>query len=92
MQFARLRAHGKGSGAGVMVGAALSETERKEGQLEKLYLNIEEAAAYVGIGTNTMRDYVNSSDPPPMMRVGRKVLLQKSALAPYFERRQEVRL
>ena len=60
--------------------------------MDKLYLTVDEAAAYVGIGVKAMRDYVNSKEPPPMMRVGKKVLLQKSALAPYFERRQEVRL
>lgn len=60
--------------------------------MDTLYLNVEEAAAFVGVGVKTMRDYVNSSDPPPFMRVGKKVLLQKSALAPYFERKQEVRL
>lgn len=60
--------------------------------MEKLYLSVEEAASYVGIGVNTMRDFVNSTDPPPFMKVGKKVLLQKAALAPYFERKQEVKL
>lgn len=60
--------------------------------MEKLYLPIEEAAQYVGIGINTMRDFVNSSDPPPYLKVGKKKLLQKAALADYFEQRQEVRL
>jgi excisionase family DNA binding protein len=58
---------------------------------EKLYLTIKEAAAYVGIGISAMRDYVNSSDPPPFMRLGNKYLLQKSALAPYFESKQTVK-
>lgn len=66
--------------------------EERGGQVEKLYLNVEEAASYVGIGVNTMRDFVNSKDPPPFMKVGKKVLLQKAALAPYFERKQEVKL
>lgn len=60
--------------------------------MDKLYLNIEEAAAYVGIGVNTMRDYVNSADPPPYLMVGNSKRLQKAALAGYFEKRQEVRL
>ncbi len=59
--------------------------------MDKLYLSVEEAAEYVGIGANTMRDYVNSSDPPPYLKVGKKRMLQKAALAPYFERLQEVR-
>ena len=60
--------------------------------MDVLYLNVQDAAAYVGIGIKTMRDYVNSNDPPPHMRVGKKVLLQKAALEPYFEQRQEVRM
>ena len=59
--------------------------------MDKLYLTIEEAAGYVGIGVNLMRDYVNSSDPPPFLRIGNEKRLQKAALADYFEQRQEVR-
>ena len=59
--------------------------------LEKLYLSISEAAEFVGVGVSTMREYVNSSDPPPYLKVGKKKLLQKAALASYFEERQEVR-
>lgn len=59
--------------------------------MEKLYLTIAEAAKYVGIGEKAMRDYVNSADPPPMLKVGGKRLLQRSALAGYFERKQDVR-
>ena len=58
---------------------------------DKLYLTVEEAAGYVGIGVNLMRCYANSADPPPYMKVGNRKMLQKSALAPYFEKRQEVR-
>lgn len=60
--------------------------------MDKLYLTVDEAVKYVGIGVNAMRDRVNSKDPPPHMMNGRKVLLQKAGLAPYFEQRQEVRL
>ena len=60
--------------------------------MEKLYLDVREAAEYVGIGLNAMRDLVNSSDPPPYYQHGKKVLIQKAALAPYFESRQKVRL
>ena len=59
--------------------------------LEKLYLSISEAAEFVGVGVSTMREYVNSSDPPPYLKVGKKKLLQRAALADYFEQRQEVR-
>ena len=65
---------------------------RKEiNDVDKLYLNTEEAAEYVGIGVKTMRDILNSQDPPPFLRVGNKRLLQKSALAEYFHERQEVK-
>lgn len=57
-----------------------------------LYLPINEAAAYVGIGINAMRDFVNSADPPPYLKVGNKKLLQVAALPTYFEDKQEVRL
>lgn len=56
-----------------------------------LYMNVRDAAAYVGIGIKAMRDYVNSTDPPPYMVIGQKKMLQVAALAPYFEKRQEVK-
>ena len=58
---------------------------------DKLYLTVNEAAQYVGVGTNMMRDLVNSSTPPPFLKVGNKRLLQKAALADYFEKLQEVK-
>ena len=59
--------------------------------MESLYLSVSDAAEYVGIGVKTMRDYVNSKNPPPYMKVGNKVMLQKSELERYFEEKQEVR-
>ena len=59
--------------------------------MDQLYLSIHDAAAYVGIGVNTMRDFLNSSDPPPYLLVGNKRMLQKSALEEYFHKRQEVK-
>lgn len=59
--------------------------------MDVLYLSVRDAAEYVGIGINTMRSFVNSKDPPPYMLVGKKVMLEKAALAPYFRERQEVR-
>ena len=60
--------------------------------MDKLYLSVDEAAEYVGIGRNAMYDYMNSKNPPPHLRVGNKRLLQKAALEDYFEKLQEVRL
>ena len=62
------------------------------GDMDKLYLSVEEAAEYVGIGVKLMYQYVNSKEPPPYMRVGREKRLQKAALADYFEQRQEVKM
>ena len=59
--------------------------------MDTLYLTVRDAAKYVGIGENAMRDFVNSKDPPPFMRLGKKVLIEKAALAPYFRERQEVK-
>ena len=39
---------------------------------ETLYLTVDEAAAYAGVGQKYMRDLVNSSDPPPLMRIGKR--------------------
>lgn len=59
--------------------------------MDKLYLTVKEAAEYVGIGIKAMHNYVNSSDPPPYLVVGKQKRLQKKALEPYFENLQEVR-
>lgn len=59
---------------------------------ETLYMTVEDAAAWAGIGKHTMRDFVNSSDPPPMLLVGdgtRKThYIQRAGLARYLERKQ----
>lgn len=57
-----------------------------------LYLSIEEASEYTGIGQHTLRDWLNSRDPMPYIRIGNKRLLQREALPEYLERKQEVRL
>lgn len=65
---------------------------RKGGQVgEKLYLTAIEAAEYVGIGVKAMRDYMNSDDPPPFLRIGNERRLERAALQDYFRRKQEAR-
>ena len=59
--------------------------------MEKLYLSVDEAAEYVGVGEKFLRDLLNSRCPPPYLRVGNRRLLQKAALAEYFEGLQEVK-
>ena len=59
---------------------------------DKLYLSVDEAAEYVGIGRNAMYELMNGKNPPPHLKIGNKRLLQKAALPEYFEGLQEVRL
>ncbi len=56
-----------------------------------LYMSIEDAAAYAGIGVKTLRKYLNSGSPPPYLKVGRKKLIQTAALPRYLERMQAVK-
>lgn len=57
-----------------------------------LYLSVEQAAEFTGIGQRTLRDWLNSTDPPPFIRIGAKRLIQRDALPAYLESKQEVRL
>lgn len=66
------------------------ETNPMGGTVEKLYLTIAEAAEWSGVGEKKLRSYVNSIDPPPMLRIGKKVLIQRSKLPLYLESKQEV--
>lgn len=53
-----------------------------------LYLTVEEAAKYAGIGINTMRTYIDSEYPPPMLMVGSRRYIQRDGLARYLEEKQ----
>ena len=53
-----------------------------------LYLTVEEAAAYAGIGVGAMRDYVASADPPPLLVIGTRRYVQRAGLARYLEDKQ----
>ena len=57
-----------------------------------LYVSADEAAEISGIGSKNWRDWLNSSDPPPHLRIGTKRLIQRDGIAPYLEGKQEVRL
>ena len=54
-----------------------------------LYMSIEEAAAWAGIGKQTMRDFANSTDPPPMLVIGSTKKIQRAKLPAYLERKQQ---
>ena len=58
--------------------------------MEKLYLTVEEAAKWSGIGIGRIREMVNSIDPPPLFRAGNKVLIQREKFPLYLESKQEV--
>ena len=60
--------------------------------MDKLYLTINEAAELSGIGARTWRDWLNSNDPPPFIRIGNRRMIQRDGIAPYLESKQEVRL
>ena len=53
-----------------------------------LYLTVEEAARYAGIGVGAMRDYVASADPPPLLVIGTRRYVQRAGLARYLENKQ----
>lgn len=53
-----------------------------------LYLTVEEAANYAGIGINAMRTYIDSAYPPPILMVGSRRYIQRDGLARYLEEKQ----
>ncbi|MCI7439028.1 MAG: hypothetical protein MSA61_07385 [Coriobacteriaceae bacterium] len=53
-----------------------------------LYLTVEEAAAYAGIGIGAMRAYMDGADPPPLLVIGTRRYVQRDGLARYLEERQ----
>lgn len=57
-----------------------------------LYITVSQAAEMSGIGEKQIRDWLNSSDPMPFIRIGVKRLIQRDAFASYLEEKQEVRL
>lgn len=67
--------------------------KRLDGAERTLYMTADEAAAWARIGQNTMREYLNSADPPPHILVGKNTrLIQRAALPAYLERKQAVRM
>ena len=51
---------------------------------EKVFLNLEESAAYYGIGINKLRDMTNDEDCPFVLWVGRKRLIKREAFEKYL--------
>lgn len=53
-----------------------------------LYLTVEEAARYAGIGIGAMRAYMDGADPPPLLVIGTRRYVQRAGLARYLEDKQ----
>ncbi|WP_072500337.1 excisionase [Olsenella phocaeensis] len=57
-----------------------------------LYLTVEEAARYAGIGVNAMRAFVDSHDPPPILEIGssrnKRKYVERDGLARYLRAKQ----
>lgn len=57
-----------------------------------LYLTVEEAARYAGIGVNAMREFVDSHDPPPILEIGssrkKRKYVERDGLARYLRAKQ----
>ena len=50
----------------------------------KLAMTVEEAAAFTGIGRNTLRDLI-STKKIPVLRVGRKILIRTDTLENFLQ-------
>ena len=56
--------------------------------MDKVYLSAREAAEFVGIGENAMRDILNAREHPPYLMVGSTKRVRKDALREFFEKRE----
>lgn len=54
---------------------------------EKLFLNIEEAAAYAGLAKREVEEALHSVYPLPHFKVGTAYKIQRTAIEPYFAAR-----
>lgn len=52
---------------------------------EKANLNLEEAAAYFGIGINKLRDMTNENNCPFVLRNGNKRLIKRRAFERFLD-------
>jgi excisionase family DNA binding protein len=57
-----------------------------------LYITVQQAAEMSGIGEKIIRDWLNSSNPMPYIKIGAKKLIQRDAFPEYLKSLQEVRL
>ena len=51
---------------------------------DKLAMSVEEAAAWTGIGRNTLRDLI-STGKIPVLHVGRKILIRTAVLESFLQ-------
>ena len=52
---------------------------------QKVFLTLEESAAYYGIGINKLRELTSAEDCPFVLWVGRKRLIKRTAFEKYLE-------
>ena len=60
--------------------------------INKLYLSAEEAAEYANVSVKFVYECLNSINPPPYLKLGKKRLIQAAKWPDYLESLQEVRL
>ena len=51
---------------------------------DKITMSVEEAAAYTGIGRNTLRELIRNRRIP-VLRIGRKILIRADALDKFLQ-------
>lgn len=56
-----------------------------------LYITVAQASEMSGIGRDAIYNMLNSTDPPPFIRIGNKRLIQRDAFPTYLESKQEVK-
>ena len=61
------------------------QTDRKIG------MTVDEAAAYTGIGRNTLRFLIHH-EKLPVLRVGRRIIIRSDVLARFLDSNQDVNL
>lgn len=57
---------------------------------KRLYLTINEASEYSGIGINTIQNLVRKDDCPFVLKVGRKKMLNREGFEKYLAKQEQI--
>lgn len=57
---------------------------------KRLYLTINEASEYSGIGINTIQNLVRKDDCPFVLKVGRKKMLNREGFEQYLAKQDKI--